>query len=65
VTGKPPKLAGMAGWMDSALLAGAGIQSVVFGPAGEGLHADIEWVDLESVAQCYEVVLATIQDFCK
>jgi acetylornithine deacetylase len=65
VTGKPAKLAGMAGWMDSALLAGAGIPSVVFGPAGEGLHADVEWVDLGSVAQCYEVVLATARDFCK
>jgi acetylornithine deacetylase len=65
VTGKQAKLAGMAGWMDSALLAGAGIPSVVFGPAGEGLHADVEWVDLASVAQCHEVVLATISDFCK
>jgi acetylornithine deacetylase len=64
VTGKPPKLTGMAGWMDSALLAGAGIPSVIFGPAGEGLHADVEWVDLGSVAQCHEVVMATIQDFC-
>ncbi len=64
-TGKPAKLAGMGGWMDSALLAGAGIPSVVFGPAGEGLHADVEWVDLASVAQCHEVVLATICDFCK
>jgi acetylornithine deacetylase/succinyl-diaminopimelate desuccinylase family protein len=65
VSGKPAKFAGMGGWMDSALLAGAGIPSVVFGPAGEGLHADVEWVDLASVAQCHEVVLATIQAFCK
>jgi acetylornithine deacetylase len=65
VTGQPPKLAGMAGWMDSAILAAAGIPSVIFGPAGEGLHADVEWVDLGSVAQCHEVVLATIRDFCK
>jgi acetylornithine deacetylase len=65
VTGKPPKLAGMAGWMDSAILAAAGIPSVIFGPSGEGLHADVEWVDLGSVAKCHEVVLATIRDFCK
>ena len=65
VTGQPPKLAGMAGWMDSALLAGAGIPSVVFGPTGEGLHADVEWVDLASVATCHEVVLAMLRDFCK
>jgi acetylornithine deacetylase/succinyl-diaminopimelate desuccinylase family protein len=64
-SGRPAKLAGMSGWMDSALLAGAGIPSVIFGPAGEGLHADVEWVDLASVARCHEVVLATISDFCK
>ncbi|MGI9610818.1 MAG: ArgE/DapE family deacylase, partial [Acidimicrobiia bacterium] len=38
---------GHDGWMDSALLAAAGIQSVVFGPQGQGLHAATEWVDLE------------------
>jgi acetylornithine deacetylase len=64
-TGQQAELAGMAGWMDSAMLAEAGIPSVIFGPAGEGLHADVEWVDLGSVAQCHEVVLATIRDYCK
>lgn len=64
VTGRPPAFAGMAGWMDSALLAEAGIPSVIFGPAGEGLHADVEWVDLASLAQCHEAVLATAKEFC-
>ncbi len=65
VTGSMPKLAGMGGWMDSALLAEAGIPSVVFGPSGEGLHADVEWVDLHSVEQCHEIVLATVREFCE
>ena len=34
-------------------------------PAGEGLHADVEWVDLGSVEQCHEVVLATVREFCE
>jgi acetylornithine deacetylase len=55
----------MAGWMDSALLAEAGIPAVVFGPCGEGLHADVEWVDLASVERCHEIVLATVREFCK
>jgi acetylornithine deacetylase len=55
----------MAGWMDSAMLAEAGIPSVIIGPSGEGLHADVEWVDLGSVAQCHEVVLATAREFCR
>ena len=65
VTGSMPKFAGMSGWMDSALLAEAGIPSVVFGPSGEGLHADVEWVDLRSVEQCHEIVMATVREFCK
>lgn len=64
VTGKEPEYKGMGGWMDSALLAEAGIPSVIFGPAGEGLHGKCEWVDLESVLRCYEVTCRTIEEFC-
>lgn len=42
----------------------AGIPSAIFGPAGEGLHGVNEWVDLESVLQCQEIVLATLREFC-
>jgi acetylornithine deacetylase len=64
VTGKPPEFAGMAGWLDSALLDGAGIPTVVLGPAGAGLHGEEEWVDLDSVRACRDIVLGTIRDFC-
>jgi acetylornithine deacetylase len=62
--GSAPEVSGGSGWMDSALLAAAGIPTVIFGPGGEGAHAVIEWVDLEQVQQCSDVLLATIQDFC-
>lgn len=42
-------LAGQGPWMDAAFLQGAGIDTVVIGPAGAGAHADEEWVDVESV----------------
>jgi acetylornithine deacetylase len=64
VLGHEPGLAGMSGWMDAALLSEAGIPTVVFGPAGEGLHGAVEWVDLDSVQACYQAVLATIEEFC-
>ena len=35
--------------MDSALLQAAGVETVVFGATGAGAHAEVEWVDLESV----------------
>lgn len=64
VTGREPALLGQGGWMDSSLLAAAGIPSVVFGPAGDGAHADDEWVDLPSVGRAAEVLLAVAAAFC-
>jgi acetylornithine deacetylase len=49
---------GIAFWTDAALLAGAGIPTVLYGPAGEGAHADEEWVDLASLERCCDVYLA-------
>jgi acetylornithine deacetylase len=62
--GSAPEVSGGSGWMDSALLAAAGIPTVIFGPGGDGAHAVVEWVDLEQVQLCSDVLLATIQDFC-
>ena len=64
-TGAPAILSGMGGWMDSALLSAAGIPTVIFGPRGEGLHAETEWVDLASAVACREIVLAAVKDFCR
>ncbi len=50
------ELAGMSAWTDTALLAAAGIPGVVFGPRGRGLHGREEYVELESVLQCAEVL---------
>lgn len=65
VTGSRPVYAGMSGWLDSALLSAAGIPTVVFGPAGEGLHGDLEWVDLRSVDACRAVACGVIREFCR
>ncbi|MBA2396351.1 MAG: ArgE/DapE family deacylase [Ktedonobacteraceae bacterium] len=62
--GSAPEIVGDTMWMDSALLAAAGIPTVVFGPGGAGAHAVVEWVDLKQVQQCSDILLATIQHFC-
>ena len=64
VAGREPRLRGDMGWMDSGVLAAAGIPSIVFGPVGGGEHTDGEWVDLASVALCSEVLVATARAFC-
>lgn len=60
VLGREPALVGASPWMDSALLAAAGIPTVIFGPAGSGAHAAEEWVDLASVATTAEVLARLI-----
>jgi len=63
VTGSA-ELSGMAAWTDTALLAEAGIPGVVFGPRGRGLHGAEEYVELESVYACAEVLHRLILRFC-
>jgi acetylornithine deacetylase len=62
--GRPPEHMGDTPWMDSALLAAQGIDTVVFGPHGAGAHADEEWVDVESVVQTAEILIRTAQTWC-
>ena len=64
VLGAEPELVGVPFWTDAALLADAGIPTVLFGPVGQGAHAAVEWVDLESAARCAEVYLAVAREVC-
>ncbi len=58
------ELSGMAAWTDTPLLAQAGIPGVVFGPRGRGLHSAEEYVELESVDVCAEVLRRLILKLC-
>jgi len=64
VLGTAPERVGDTPWMDSALLAAAGVETVVFGPHGTGAHADTEWVDLESVYRTAAVLEETARAYC-
>ncbi len=55
---------GVSYWSDAATIAAAGVPTVLYGPLGAGAHAVEEWVDLDSVAQCAEVYLATACRLC-
>jgi acetylornithine deacetylase len=56
--------AGVAFWADSAILAGAGIPTLLYGPIGEGAHAVVEWVDLASTERVRDTLVSTARDFC-
>lgn len=47
-------------WTDCALLAAEGIDAVLFGPAGEGAHAAVEWVDLDSLERTTRAIEGTV-----
>ncbi len=64
VLGRPPAHIGDTPWMDAALLQAAGIETVVCGAAGAGAHADVEWVDLDSVVHLAEILAEAAIDYC-
>jgi acetylornithine deacetylase/succinyl-diaminopimelate desuccinylase-like protein len=51
-------------WTDAALIAGAGIPTVLYGPKGEGAHAEVEWVDLASLERLHDVIARTATEWC-
>jgi acetylornithine deacetylase len=61
---KEPEYAGLSGWLDSAILADAGIPTVIFGPKGEGAHGSVEYVVFDSVVDTTRILINAIVDFC-
>jgi succinyl-diaminopimelate desuccinylase len=57
-------MAPMSYWADSAFLSAAGIPTVLYGPEGEGAHADIEWVSRSGTIAATTVLTHLTQDFC-
>jgi acetylornithine deacetylase len=49
---------GMSFWTDAAILGGAGIPSVLFGPGGAGLHSVEEYVRVDEVLACRDALAA-------
>ncbi len=58
------ELVGAPFWTDAALIAAEGIPTVLYGPSGEGAHAEIEWVDLASLRRVHDVLMGVAGDWC-
>jgi acetylornithine deacetylase len=61
--GIPPRYGGQTPWMDAALLAAAGVETVVVGPSGAGAHAAEEWVEVESVVRLANVLVRAVVEY--
>jgi acetylornithine deacetylase len=64
VLGRPPEIVGRAWWTDAALIAATGAETLVVGPRGGGPHADVEWVDLDSLVDFAQILAYTAIDYC-
>lgn len=63
MTGSEPEECGVGYWMDAAVFANAGIQTVNIGAGGAGAHGAEEWVDLESVVVNARILERTARRF--
>lgn len=62
--GRPAELAGISFWTDAQIMAHAGIPSVIFGPGGAGLHSSEEYVRVDEVLACRDVLVDLAKRFC-
>jgi acetylornithine deacetylase len=61
--GVEAKTIGMSFWTDAAILGEAGIPSALFGPGGAGLHSTEEYVNLDDVVACRDVLAALAEEW--
>lgn len=64
VLGSQPRFIGHTWWEDSAIIGKNGIDTVIIGPKGGGIHQEVEWVDIQSVVDLASILLHTGQAFC-
>jgi acetylornithine deacetylase len=64
VLGQSPDSIGHTWWEDSAIFGKAGMETVVMGPKGGGIHEEVEWVEIDSVTALARILYQTAVDYC-
>jgi acetylornithine deacetylase/succinyl-diaminopimelate desuccinylase family protein len=62
--GEEAVVVGAPYWTDCALLADSGIPVLLWGPKGTGLHEKLEYVEVKSIVQVAETLIAIAAEFC-
>ena len=63
--GHKPAHSGQTFWTDAALLSEAGMETVLLGPSGYGLHSAEEWVDEQSLVELAYILADTAVNYCQ
>jgi acetylornithine deacetylase len=62
---RPPQHSGQTFWTDAAIMTAAGMETVLIGPIGQGLHSAEEWVDVQSVVDLAAILAETAVHYCQ
>jgi len=62
--GSAPPVVGASYWTDAAMIQAAGIPTVLYGPSGEGAHAEVEWVSIPDTVTCTRTLIAVAERLC-
>jgi acetylornithine deacetylase len=63
-SGRVTRPAGLSFWTDAAILGAHGIETVLFGPGGAGLHGPDEYVRIDDVMTCRDVLVTLVNEWC-
>jgi acetylornithine deacetylase len=63
VLGREPKITGMNGWTDAALLQGAGIPTLLMGSTGGNYHTAGEWAPVSELVKLCEILVRVARDY--
>lgn len=59
-----PDIYGEQFWMDSGILTQVDIDTVIIGVVGGGAHADVEWIEVDSVVKLTDILLQSSIRYC-
>jgi acetylornithine deacetylase len=61
--GRPSRVVGARYWTDAALVDARDIPVAVFGPGGDGIHSDDEWISIDDLATCSATLAKVMVEF--
>jgi len=65
VLGHPPRITGMNGWTDAALMQAAGIPTLLMGSLGGNYHTAGEWTSISGLVQLCDILVRVATSYLR